>query len=125
MEMKNKIYLLPLSLLAVFTVVTWSCQKDDDEDVCQKFEPQQCEIANACCPTDGGNCYYEYGDQKFYCDNSQATADDPDGCNAAEDQVIDVICSTAKGADIQLAKVQLRELTRKLMNEARMLSVCH
>ena len=125
MEMKNKIYLLPLSLLAVFTVVTWSCQKDDDEDVCQKFEPQQCEIANACCPTDGGNCYYEYGDQKFYCDQSQATAGDSNGCNGAIDDVIAVICPTAKAADIQLAKVQLRELTRKLMNEARMLSVCH
>jgi len=125
MEMKNKIYLLPLSLLAVFTVVTWSCQKDDDEDVCKKHEIQQCEIVNTCCPTDGGNCYYEYGDQKFYCDATQATPADPEGCNEAEDQVIGVICSTAKGADIQLAKVQLRELTRKLMNEARMLSVCH
>ncbi len=123
--MKNKIYLLPLSLLAVFTVVTWSCQKDDEEEVCKKYEPQQCEIANYCCPTDGGNCYYEYGDQKFYCDQSQATAGDSNGCNGAIDDVIAVICPTAKAADIQLAKVQLRELTRKLMNEARMLSVCH
>ncbi len=123
--MKRKIYLLPLSLLAVFTVVTLSCQKDDEEDVCKKFEPSQCEIANACCPTDGGNCYYEYGDQKYYCDNNLATDLDPDGCDAAEDQVIGVICGTAKSADIQLVKAQLRELTRTLMKEARMLSVCH
>lgn len=123
--MKRKIYLLPLSLFAIFAAVTWSCQKDDEEDVCKKFEPAQCEIANACCPTDGSNCYYEYGDKKYFCDKTKATSDDPDGCNAAEDQVIGVICGTAKSADIQLAKLQLRELTQKLMNEARMLSVCN
>jgi hypothetical protein len=123
--MKKKIYLLPLTLLAVLALVTWSCQKDDEEDVCKKFEPQQCEIANACCPTDGTNCYYEYGDRKFYCDRTQATNDDPDGCNKAEDDVIAVICPPAKAADIQLVKAQLRELTRTLMKEARMLSVCN
>lgn len=124
--MKRKILLLPLALLGIFALVTWGCEKDDEnEEVCEKYQPEQCEIANACCPTDGGNCYYEYGTSKFYCDKSKATPSDPDGCDEAETQVINLICNTAKAANMAKAKIELRALTKRLMAEARQLSVCH
>jgi hypothetical protein len=124
--MKQKVYLLPLTLLVLLGVVVWSCEDKKDEDVCEKFQPQaQCEIANACCPQDGGNCYYELGDRKFYCDKTKATSTDKDGCNEAEDQVLTAACPASKSFDFAAAKVELRALTQRLLQEARSLSVCN
>lgn len=122
--MRKKLLVAPIILGAVLAFLTWGCEKEE-EDVCQKFEPPQCEIANVCCPTDGGNCYYEVGESKYYCDKTKATPDDPDGCNDAENQAIEVLCAAASPDQLMNAKVELSKLTRKLMQEARTLSVCH
>lgn len=124
--MKKKIFLLPLSLFAIFALVTWSCEKDESDDVCDKYQPaERCEIANACCPTDGGNCYYEYNDQKYYCDKTQDSEDNPDGCNDAMEQVLNAVCGSAKGVNYTLAKAELRALTQQLLNQARVESLCN
>lgn len=122
--MRKKLLLTPFLLGGLLAFLTWGCEKVI-EDVCQKFEPPQCEIANVCCPTDGGNCYYEYGDKKYYCDKTKATTTDPHGCNEAENKVIAAICTTASPEQLMDAKVELRNLTAKLLKEARMYSVCH
>jgi hypothetical protein len=122
--MRRKLLIAPFVLGAMLALLTWGCEKED-KDVCQKFEPPQCEIANVCCPTDGGDCYYEVSDSKYYCDKSKATQDDPDGCNAAETQAIEILCAAASPDQLMAAKVELSKLTRKLMQEARTYSVCH
>lgn len=122
--MRKKLLVAPIILGAVLAFLTWGCEKED-KDVCQKFEPPQCEIANVCCPTDGGNCYYDVGSTKYYCDKSKATSTDPDGCDEAEDQAIADLCGTANTEQLMYAKVELRKLTQKLMQEARTYSVCH
>lgn len=122
--MRKKLLIAPFALGAILALLTWGCQKDD-EDVCQKFEPPQCEIANVCCPTDGTNCYYEVGDNKYYCDKNKATTSDPDGCDEAENQAIAVLCAAASPDQLMSAKVELSKLTRKLLQEARSFSVCH
>jgi len=122
--MRKKLLFAPIVLGAVFAFLTWGCEKED-KDVCQKFEPPQCEIANVCCPTDGGNCYYDVGSTKYYCDKTKATPSDPDGCNEAENKAIADLCAAASPDQLMAAKVELSKLTRKLMQEARTLSVCH
>lgn len=114
--MKKRIFLMPLTLLAILAIVTWGCEKDKD-DVCQAFEPLPvCEIANACCPLDGGNCYYEYGDVIVYCNGND--------CDDAENEIISIICPTASASERQEAILILREVTVRLMHEARAKSLC-
>lgn len=119
----KKILLLPVTLLIGLAIVTWSCGGDDEEeDVCQAFP--QCEVtATACCP-ETGNCYYTYEGQTFTCDASTATANDPDGCANAELSLIAAMCPTKGMADSQSAILELRALTRQLMKQARLNSVC-
>ncbi len=122
--MKKKLLLLPLTLFAVLVLLNWGCDKLND-DVCSAFEPKNCEAANSCCPTDGGNCYYEYNGTKYYCDKSKATSSDPDGCDEAESKVISAICSANSKIDILAIKASMRSHIQKLMKEARAQSVCN
>ncbi|MEW5846339.1 MAG: hypothetical protein AB1777_08745 [Bacteroidota bacterium] len=122
--MRRKLLIAPFVLGAMLALLTWGCEQED-KDVCQKFEPPQCEIANVCCPTDGGNCYYDVGSTKYYCDKSKATSTDPDGCDEAENKAIADLCAAASPDQLMSAKVELSSLTRKLMQEARTYSVCH
>ena len=119
----KKIFLLPVSLLFGLAIVAWSCGDDEkEEDVCNEFP--QCQVsATACCP-EIGNCYYTYEDQTFTCDASAATAEDPDGCAQAELALIAAMCPTKGMIDTQAAVLELRALTRQLMEQARMNSVC-
>lgn len=113
--MKKRIFLLPLTLLAILAIVTWGCEKDKD-DVCQAWEPPQCEILTACCPLDGGNCYYEFEDVIVYCDGED--------CDEAMDEIISIVCPPAKSGERQETKLKLRELTLRLMEAARTKSLC-
>lgn len=122
--MRKKLLFAPFVLGAILALLTWGCEKED-KDVCQKFEPPQCEIANVCCPTDGSNCYYDVGETKYYCDKTKATSSDPDGCDEAEDKAIAALCASASPEQLMAAKVELRSLTAKLLKEARTYSVCH
>lgn len=122
--MRKKLLLVPVLLGGLLAFLTWGCEKEN-KDVCEKFEPPQCEIANVCCPTDGSNCYYDVGDTKYYCDKTKATSSDPDGCDEAENQAIAALCAAASPDQLMGAKVELRNLTAKLIKEARMYSVCH
>jgi len=129
--MRKKLLIVPFALVAILALLTWGCEKESDEDVCSLFDPSKpevelvCEIANVCCPTDGGACYYVVGDSNYYCDKSKATPDDPDGCNEAENQAIVALCPTATYKQLLAVKVELNELTKKLLQEARTYSVCH
>ncbi|QKG78922.1 hypothetical protein [Tenuifilum thalassicum] len=122
--MRKKLLFTPLILGLVLAMLNWGCEKDEN-DVCQLFEPPECEIANVCCPTDGGDCYYEVGDQKFVCDKTKATENDPDGCADAESQAIEVLCGTASTQGKMYAKAELQRLTAQLLQQAKMYSVCH
>lgn len=122
--MRKKLLATPIILAAILAALTWSCEKDED-DVCHLFEPPECEIANVCCPPDGGNCYYEVGDQKFYCDKDKATETNPDGCAEAQNQAIEVLCGTASVQGKMYAKAELQRLTIQLIQQAKMYSVCH
>ncbi|MDD2277596.1 MAG: hypothetical protein PHD06_03855 [Bacteroidales bacterium] len=128
--MKRKIYLLPLALLSTLILITWGCEKEKDEDVCEKFEltaKVQCGPATLCCPTDGGNCYIVNPDgADFYCDIKNATTSDPDGCAAAEAAYIAMFCSKGiSNAEQEIVVKELRLHFRKLMDEARTYSVCN
>ncbi len=114
--MRKKLLATPIILGAILALLTWGCKKVED-DVCQLFEPPECEIANVCCPPDGGNCYYEVGDQKFYCDKS--------GCAEAENKAIEILCGTASVQGKMYAKAELQRLTIQLIQQAKMYSVCH
>jgi hypothetical protein len=128
----KKIFFLPLTLLGILAIVVWSCEPiAEEEDVCQSFEVIEdlypgCEIPSICCPTDGGDCYIvnPSGDD-YYCDASNATEEDPDGCAAAEDQYIDEKC-TSKMSDKEREnlKMDLRRFTQELMAKARANSIC-
>jgi hypothetical protein len=122
--MKKKLLFLPLILLGILLALNWGCDKLND-DVCKAFEPKSCESANSCCPTDGGNCYYEYNGTKYYCDKSKATTSDPDGCDEAENKVIASICSANGKIDIMAIKASMRKHIKNLMQEARIQSVCN
>lgn len=120
--MKKNYFLLPAVLFVVLTVVTWACKEEEEpEDVCQSFPA--CEIyANACCP-DEGDCYYEYNDQTYYCDADSATESDPDGCNFITDSLVAIMCGEDTTGAAK-ALIELRQLTRQLMKEAREQSLC-
>ncbi|HKK60897.1 MAG TPA: hypothetical protein VJ937_15560 [Salinivirga sp.] len=129
--MKKKIYLLPLSLLAIFLAFNWSCETEDENDeLCEAFDglPEYCEIPTICCPTDGGDCYYVNPDgENYYCDSDLATDTDPDGCAQAENAYIDDHCDTTavtKSIRAEMHK-DLSQFTRKLMQKAREQSVCY
>jgi len=123
--MRRKLLFAPIILGAVFAFLTLGCEKEEQE-VCQKFDlGEHCEIPNVCCPTGDGDCYIEYADQRFYCDKTKATPNDPYGCDDAENQAIEVLCVAASPEQLMAAKVELSKLTRKLMQEARTLSVSH
>ena len=114
--MKKKIFLLPLALLGVLFLVNWGCDLKEEE-YCQAFEISEvCEIPNICCP-EGEPCYYEWEDQVFYCNSA-------DDCDEAEEQIIAVVCPTAKTSEKELATIELRKATQRLMAEVRSHSVC-
>lgn len=128
--MMKKIYLLPLALLSALILITWGCEKDEDEDVCVLFvltAKVSCEDATLCCPTDGGNCYIVNPEgADFYCDIEDATTSDPDGCAAAEAAYIAEFCSKGiSKTEEEIVKIELRQQFRMLMEEARTYSVCN
>ncbi|PKP34732.1 MAG: hypothetical protein CVT98_10600 [Bacteroidetes bacterium HGW-Bacteroidetes-15] len=129
--MNKKLFLFPIVLLGILAIVTWGCEKEEEDDYCQAFDitpiAPQCEIPTVCCPLDGSDCYYVNPDgADYYCDASSATENDPDGCDAAMNTYIDEQCETAKMtlADRDKIKVELSKFTRKLMLEVREKSVC-
>ena len=127
--MKHKINFLTLALLSALILITWGCEKEEEEDVCEIFEltAKSCGPATFCCPLDGGDCYLVNPDgEDFYCDADAATEDDPDGCAAAEAAYIAAFCSKdISKADAEIVKKEIRAHIRKLMEEARTYSVCN
>lgn len=115
-------------LLGAFLFFNYSCgEDDDDDDLCEAFDavPASCEIPTICCPTDGGNCYYVNPDgNDYYCNSANATDNDPDGCDAAMNQYIDEQCTKMTPAKSAAVKIDLSNFTRKLMERARLESVC-
>ncbi len=129
--MKKKIYLLPLAMLSLLFVFTIGCEEDteEEEDLCQMFEgvPEECEIPTICCPVDGGDCYYVNpdGGEDYYCDADLDSEENPDGCNGAMDEYINNHCSKMTKSTETALRADLTKFTKKLMEEARLYSVCN
>jgi len=127
--MKHKIYLLPLALLSALILITWGCEKEEEEDVCEIFDitAKSCDPATICCPLDGGNCYIVNPEgEDFYCDADAATETDPEGCDAAYTAYIEQFCPpNISKVDTEVVKKEIRAHIRKLMEEARTYSVCN
>jgi hypothetical protein len=122
--MKKRIILFPILLLASLVVFNWGCgeEEEKDEDLCQPYEevPETCDIPTACCPTDGGNCYYIHTES-----GTQYTCTGED-CSAAIDAYIEAHCETAKlnATEINKFKIELSKFTRELLVQACDYSVC-
>ncbi len=126
--MKKKIYLLPLVLLSLLFVFTIGCEEEEEPDVCDMFEgvPEECEIPTFCCPYDGGDCYYvSQGGENYYCDADQATENDPDGCDPAMDEYINNHCTKMAKSTETALRADLTKFTKKLMEKAKLYSVCN
>lgn len=130
--MKKKIFLLPIVLLASLVFFNWGCgEEEKDEDLCQAFDISeiypQCEIPTVCCPQDGSDCYFvNPNGENFVCNSANATDEDPDGCNDAENAYINAYCQTGKmsASDINGLKIELSKFTRQLMVQASIESIC-
>ncbi|MFO8021723.1 MAG: hypothetical protein R6U65_04590 [Perlabentimonas sp.] len=129
----KKIFLLPMLLLGALAVITWSCEpEEEEEDLCYAFEDilainPTCDVPTACCPLDGGDCYYVNPDgPDYYCDADLDSDENPDGCNDAMNDYIDNHCETAKMSGTQREKIiiELRMFTQDLMAKAKARSVC-
>lgn len=129
--MKKKIFFLPLILAGIFGIVLWSCEPvTEEEDLCLAFElPDEylsCEEPTICCPLDDGNCYIVNTDgANYYCDKTEASETDPDGCSTAEENYINDKC-TAKMSPEQTKemKMLLGSYIKEVMAKAREYSIC-
>ena len=129
--MKKKIFLLPLLLAGVFGIVFWSCvPMEEEDDMCLAFElPDDylsCDKPTICCPMDESDCYIVNPDgDNYYCDKTQATEDDPDGCSAAENNYINDKCTSKLSPEQQKElKKLLNSYIKEMMAKARNYSVC-
>ena len=126
----KKLFLVPLTLLALLAVVVVSCEEEKNDDVCNSFEEINplCEIPSFCCPIDVGNCYYvaPNGDE-YKCDATQTSQENPNGCNAAMELYIAAHCGTSKMDQATHGKLvlELSNFTRQIMIKAQNYSVCH
>jgi hypothetical protein len=128
--MNKKVLLLPVVLLGILMIVNWGCEKDED-DVCEKFDAiadlyPSCDIPAVCCPIDGGDCYIvnPTGDD-YMCNKDNATPNDPDGCDQAENDYIDEKCTSKMSAEQRKGlKKELRKFTKELMEKTRTYSIC-
>ncbi|HOG19711.1 MAG TPA: hypothetical protein PKW37_04640 [Salinivirgaceae bacterium] len=127
----KKIEFLPLLLSALIMAVAVSCSDPKEEEFCQEFElvtNPSCEAPTVCCPEEG-NCYYlaTSTGKKYPCDASQATENDKNGCDKAENDYINENCDTTKMsvADRKSIKLELTAFTRKMMVKARNYSLCN
>ncbi|MDD4746742.1 MAG: hypothetical protein RBR35_10720 [Salinivirgaceae bacterium] len=129
----KKLFLLPLTLLAILTLVVVSCEEKKNDDVCLAFEEitainPSCEIPSVCCPVEVGNCYYvaPNGDE-YKCDATLNSTENPDGCNDAMNEYIENHCETTKmdKATHNKLVLALSKFTQQMLIKARNYSVCY
>lgn len=114
--MKKSIFMLPVTLLGLLSGVFISCESDDDkkEEVCTEFAQVLCEApeeATTCCDSDG-NCYFNFLGNRY--DNT------PEG----REQLNIAMCGELESTAKQMFKNQLKAHTMKLLNEAKVCSLC-
>jgi PKD repeat protein len=100
---------------------------EEVEVLCEAIEgvPENCEIPTFCCPSDGGNCFYVNPDgEDYYCDVTQASDSNPDGCNEAIDNFINDHCSKMTKPEMVPVTNEMSAFTKKLLEKARAHSVC-
>ena len=103
--MKKSLLLLPVMLLAMFSLVNTGCaallEECEDFDTCGG-------TAQACCTST--QCHYEYKGKDYDCSGTD--------CSAAASRLIDDMCDFKKSATID-SEQQLKELTGILLDAAR------
>ncbi|MCW3787540.1 hypothetical protein [Plebeiibacterium sediminum] len=102
----KKVVLLPISLLMILSLLTWSCEDDNDdttgEDSCVRFDSPTCvDLSFSACSDDNGD-YYLYEGDKYYC-SDYYTAGDANECSGASEQiVIDSGCAVSASSGMEL-----------------------
>lgn len=118
----RKIFLLPVVLLCAFALVTWSCGGEPTDETCDNFgqdiEQGSCVIpadANVCC--DETSCTLSLAGENYTCNNPNM-----DECI---NNWVDAVCGNTKSAsDREVIYAAFKAITSRLMNEARLNSVC-
>ncbi|HON18998.1 MAG TPA: hypothetical protein PK990_07510 [Salinivirgaceae bacterium] len=126
---KSLLFLISFGItFALFT----SCEEKKDEDVCQRFNQitninPTCDIPSICCPVEENeNCYIQNtSGKKYYCNASQSSDTNPNGCNIAQEQYIAENCQTSKMTSEQIAKIKAEfdQITFELLQKVRTLSL--
>ncbi|MFO7864491.1 MAG: PKD domain-containing protein [Salinivirgaceae bacterium] len=101
--------------------------EEEIEYFCQALDgvPENCEIPTICCPSDGSDCFYVNPDgEDYYCDVTQASDSNPDGCNEAIDNYINDHCSKMPKSEMIPITIKMSAFTKKLLEKARRQSVC-
>ncbi|TAJ14754.1 hypothetical protein DMA11_04255 [Marinilabiliaceae bacterium JC017] len=115
-QMKKNIFLLPMALLGLLTCVFTGCESDDDKkaEVCEEYSQKLCtapEQATSCCDSDG-NCHYVYQKKRY--------EDTPEGL----EQLSIAMCGPLESAAQQTVIGKLKAHTMKMLNEAKVCSLC-
>ncbi len=120
----KKVFLLPITLVMVLGLLTWSCEDDSSDEICEKFDSPVCsDLSFSACSDDNGD-YYLYEGTKYYC-SSYYTEGDSDECTGASEKIVEVsgcASSSTSGVTVKSAMTSYTSFMLAAMNEVRALA---
>jgi hypothetical protein len=108
--MNKKLFLLPLLLITLLSIVQYGCETDPEE-VCEEYAA--CDVSATACCTDETNCYYKY--------NGITYPDTDEGLAA----LLEAMCPEASAVELKSIQENLNAHTLELINKARLEAICN